>query len=104
MHDVAVLRGFNVQQAVSAEPGLDLIAFETVPCAKELRAISRLLRTESLGLPAWVSCSCSSASANSHGESLVGEHLFVCNAAPGAVARGCQVAPCCCRGVPTGDV
>ena len=89
-----------VRQAVTAEPGLDLIAFETVPCAKELRAISRLLRTESLGLPAWVSCSCSTASANSHGESLVGEYPRGCiMCISGTSIRVClQGAPCCLQG------
>lgn len=63
-------------QAIAGQPGVDLIAFETVPCLKELRAISRLLRTESFGVPAWVSCSARSCTATSHGEQLIGESPF----------------------------
>lgn len=62
-------------QAVAGEAGeaaLDVIAFETVPCLKELRAISRLMRTEFPGTPAWVSCSCRDAGHIAHGESLAG--------------------------------
>ena len=65
-------------QAVVGAPGIDLIAFETVPCLKELRAISRLLRTEPIGVPAWISCSAKSGTAISHGEDLIGEHpMFI---------------------------
>ena len=60
-------------QAVASAPGVDLIAFETVPCLKELRAISRLLRTEPIGVPAWISCSAKSGTSISHGEDLIGE-------------------------------
>ena len=59
-------------QAVAGEAALDVVAFETVPCLKELRAISRLMRTEFPGTPAWVSCSCRDASHTAHGESLAG--------------------------------
>lgn len=62
------------QQAVVDEPAIDILAFETVPCLKELRAITRLLNTEGFGKPAWVSCSCASATTVPHGESLVGAH------------------------------
>ena len=56
---------------------MDLLAFETVPCAAEVRAISRLLRTEGAcgGLPAWVSCSCRDQATVSGGQSLAGECL-----------------------------
>lgn len=59
-------------QAVANQPGLDLLAFETVPCLKELRAIARLLRTESFSVPAWISCSCREGTAIAHGEDLIG--------------------------------
>ena len=59
-------------QAVVGEAALDVVAFETVPCLKELRAISRLMRTEFPGTPAWVSCSCRDAGHIAHGESLAG--------------------------------
>ena len=59
-------------QAVAGEAALDVVAFETVPCMKELRAISRLMRTEFPGTPAWVSCSCRDAEHIAHGESLAG--------------------------------
>ena len=59
-------------QAVAGQAALDVVAFETVPCLKELRAISRLMRTEFPGTPAWVSCSCRDASHIAHGESLAG--------------------------------
>ncbi len=59
-------------QAVAREPGIDLLAFETVPCLKELRAISQLLRTEGFGIPAWISCSSKAGTAISHGEDLIG--------------------------------
>ena len=60
-------------QAVAGEAALDVVAFETVPCLKELRAISRLMRTEFPGTPAWVSCSCKDAEHIAHGESLAGD-------------------------------
>lgn len=62
-------------QAVVGEAALDVVAFETVPCLKELRAISRLMRTEFPGTPAWVSCSCRDAGHIAHGESLAGAAL-----------------------------
>ena len=61
-----------VLQAVAGEAALDVVAFETVPCLKELRAISRLMRTEFPGTPAWVACSCRDAGHIAHGESLAG--------------------------------
>ncbi|CAL8471158.1 g10700 [Coccomyxa elongata] len=80
-------------QAIAGQPGVDLIAFETVPCLKELRAISRLLRTESFGVPAWVSCSARSGTAISHGEDLIGECLPVMCEAESVVAVGVNCLP-----------
>ena len=61
-----------VMEAVAGEAALDVVAFETVPCLKELRAISRLMRAEFPGTPAWVACSCRDAGHIAHGESLAG--------------------------------
>ncbi|BDA46550.1 Homocysteine S-methyltransferase 1 [Coccomyxa sp. Obi] len=80
-------------QAIAGQPGIDLIAFETVPCLKELRAISRLLRTESVGVPAWVSCSARSGTAISHGEDLIEECLPVMCEADSVVAVGVNCLP-----------
>ncbi len=68
-----------VLQAVGGEAALDVVAFETVPCLKELRAISRLMRTEFPGTPAWVACSCRDAEHIAHGESLAGIFLLACH-------------------------
>ena len=76
-------------QAVAGEAALDVVAFETVPCLKELRAISRLMRMEFPGTPAWVSCSCKDAEHIAHGESLAGD-IPLCpdasSSAPGGAA------------------
>ena len=63
-------------QAVAGEAALDVVAFETVPCLKELRAISRLMRTEFPSTSAWVSCSCRDAGHIAHGESLAGAQSY----------------------------
>ena len=77
-------------QAVAHEPGVDMLAFETVSAAAELRAISRLLRTEGAAghLPAWVSCSCRDAGRAGGGASLAGECLPAVLDAPAVVAFG----------------
>ena len=62
----------DLLQAVAGDAALDVVAFETVPCLKELKAISRLMRTEFPGIPAWVSCSCRDAGRIAQGESLAG--------------------------------
>ena len=77
-------------QAVAHEPGVDILAFETVSAAVELRAISRLLRTEGAAghLPAWVSCSCRDAARAGGGASLAGECLPAVLDAPAVAAFG----------------
>jgi len=83
-----VLLIMGVLQAVAGEAGLDVIAFETVPCLKELRAISRLMRTEFPGSPAWVSCSCRDAGHIAHGESLAGRFPLCCSRPSSPAANG----------------
>ena len=58
----------DARQAVADEPGIDVLAFETIPCTKEVLAIERLLRTESFSKPAWISVCCKDAVHLSHGE------------------------------------
>ena len=72
------------------EPGVDMLAFETVSAAGELRAISRLLRTEGAAghLPAWVSCSCRDGARAGGGASLAGECLPAVLDASAVVAFG----------------
>ncbi|RUP52040.1 Homocysteine S-methyltransferase [Jimgerdemannia flammicorona] len=53
------------------EPGIDLIAFETIPSLQEAEAIRQLLCAEPTTIPCWVSFSCRDAHHVSHGESLV---------------------------------
>lgn len=55
-------------QVIAHDPTLDILAFETIPCAKEVAAIVRLLDSESFGKPAWLSMSCSDDTHTSHGE------------------------------------
>ncbi len=54
---------------VLADSGVDLLAFETVPCAVEAEAIVRLLEDAS-DVPAWISFSCRDDAHVSHGEPL----------------------------------
>ena len=84
------LKYSRMLQAVAHEPGVDVLAFETVPAAAELRAISRLLRTEGAcaHLPAWVACSCRDAVRACGGASLAGECLPAVLDAPAVVAFG----------------
>ncbi len=77
-------------QAVAHEPSVDVLAFETVPCEAEVRAIGRLLRTEGDAghLPAWVSCACRDEVATGAGDSLAGECLPAALGAPAVAAFG----------------
>ncbi|CAL5228224.1 g11314 [Coccomyxa viridis] len=79
--------------AVGGEAALDVVAFETVPCLKELRAISRLMRTEFPGTPAWVACSCRDAEHIAHGESLAEECLPAILEANNITALGVNCIP-----------
>ncbi|TPX31369.1 hypothetical protein SmJEL517_g05297 [Synchytrium microbalum] len=56
--------------ACLGEPGVDVLAFETVPKVSEARVIGDLMRREGFGVPAWVSFSCRDSRNVSHGESL----------------------------------
>ncbi|KAK9807910.1 hypothetical protein WJX73_000567 [Symbiochloris irregularis] len=62
-------------EAVAHETAIDLVAFETIPCAKELEAIARLARTQALPAPAWVSVSCKDDSHTCHGEDFAASCL-----------------------------
>ncbi|RUS12763.1 Homocysteine S-methyltransferase [Endogone sp. FLAS-F59071] len=53
-----------------AEPGIDLVAFETIPSLQEAEAIRQLLLAEPTPVPCWVSFSCRDDHRVSHGESL----------------------------------
>ena len=48
----------------------DIIAFETISNLKEAQAICHLLRTESMGKPAWLSFGCKDGASLTHGESF----------------------------------
>jgi homocysteine S-methyltransferase len=64
------LAGFHRERvALLASSGADLLAFETVPCLAEARALSRLLR-ELPGARAWISFSCRDERHVSHGEPI----------------------------------
>lgn len=64
-----------MMQAVAHETAIDIVAFETVPCAKELEAINRLVRTEAMPAPAWVSVSCKDDTHTCHGEDFAASCL-----------------------------
>lgn len=73
---------------------VDLLAFETIPCLKEARAVSRLLRTEGFGIPAWISFSCRNSSELSRpGELFSPDALRVAAEAPAVVAAGLNCTP-----------
>eukprot|EP00884_Botryococcus_braunii_P019466 jgi/Botrbrau1/6202/Bobra.0344s0042.2 len=75
--------------AISGLPDVDLLAFETIPCLAEARAIVRLLRTEGFGIPAWLSFSCGdSASLSRPGEPFAPDAVALACEAPAVVAVG----------------
>lgn len=76
------------EQAVEHEQGIDAIAFETVPCAKEVQAIAQLARTRCLPAPAWVSVSCRDDSHTSRGEDFAAACLPLLLEAASIVAVG----------------
>jgi homocysteine S-methyltransferase len=55
---------------LAATPGVDLIAFETIPCLLEVRAIATLLAAEYHALRAWISVTCRDGETLSSGEPL----------------------------------
>lgn len=55
----------RLQVMVQAEP--DLLAFETIPSASEVRVINHLLSTEYTQTPAWISCSAGSSASIADG-------------------------------------
>lgn len=54
----------------SQKAGADLLAFETVPCLVELRALLRLLAEEESTPPCWITVACRDASTLNSGEPL----------------------------------
>ena len=67
------LRAFHAErlQVLAAEAGIDVLAFETLPCAKEVAAVCDLLASgEAPSLPAWIALSCSDETGCVHGETL----------------------------------
>ncbi len=65
-----LLRFHRPRLEVLAETGADLLAFESIPCLDEAKAIARLLE-EIDHKPAWVSFCCRDEREVSHGETLV---------------------------------
>ncbi|GAX79820.1 hypothetical protein CEUSTIGMA_g7260.t1 [Chlamydomonas eustigma] len=55
---------------IRGHPGIDLLAFETIPCIQEAEAITRLLSTGGYGIPAWVSFSCKDGEHTCHVERI----------------------------------
>ena len=67
------LRAFHAERLkiLTAEAGIDVLAFETLPCAKEVAAVCDLLAAgEGPSLPAWIAVSCSGETGCVHGETL----------------------------------
>ncbi|KAG1655862.1 hypothetical protein FOA52_012512 [Chlamydomonas sp. UWO 241] len=58
---------------VRGHPAVDMIAFETIPCLKEVRAIVRLLDIEDYGVPAMVSLQCRDSATTARGEDVATE-------------------------------
>lgn len=63
------------------EAGADLLAIETVPAAKEARALARLLR-EHPNVKAWISFSCSEPLKLCNGDGLAATASLCCEEAP----------------------
>ncbi|KND01176.1 uncharacterized protein SPPG_04267 [Spizellomyces punctatus DAOM BR117] len=90
---VDVISSFHSQKAriLVNQPGIDILAFETVPCLMEAQAIAHACKTDPLlsQTPAWVTFSCRG---DMKGEVCHGENLTDCVAAlldvPSIVAVG----------------
>lgn len=76
---------------VLADSGADLLAFETIPCAREAEALVRLLEDFS-HIPAWICFSCCDETHVCHGEPL-SDCVAVANDAPSCVAVGVNCTP-----------
>ncbi|TPX42422.1 hypothetical protein SeMB42_g04950 [Synchytrium endobioticum] len=57
-------------QAMLSQPGVDILAFESIPKLSEGRVINDLMRKEGLNVPAWVAYTCKDAENVSHGETF----------------------------------
>ena len=84
--DLAAFHRPQVEALAAAGP--DLLAFETVPCLREVEAIRDLLgEGAAAGVPAWVSLSCRDAQATGAGDS-VAECARALAGCPGVAAVG----------------
>jgi homocysteine S-methyltransferase len=79
----------RLEVLVAGEP--DVIAFETVPCAREAEAIARVVE-EFPEVPAWVGFSCRNQREVSHGESLA-ECISIVADGDSIVAAGINCTP-----------
>ena len=75
-------------QAVAHESAIDVLAFETIPCAKELQAIEQILRIEVGPAPAWVSVSSKDSTHISQGEDYAAACLPLLTSCKQIVAVG----------------
>jgi homocysteine S-methyltransferase len=87
-----------------AQTGPDLLAFETVPCEVELRAILRLLQEgEEKGdvslPPCWITVACRDGTHLNSGDSLESCAKAIVDAAAAAAASGSSLAPIVAFGV-----
>ncbi len=76
---------------VLVDSGADLLAFETIPCAREAEALVRLLE-DFPHIPAWICFSCCDETHVCHGEPL-SDCVAVANDAPSCVAVGVNCTP-----------
>lgn len=88
------ISAFHIERAkiFLSEPGVDILAFETVPCLLETKAIAQACSADPVlsRTPAWVSFSCSTDTDDglvSHGEKL-SECIDVLKRAPNIVGVG----------------
>ena len=72
--DAALAEFHRPRLQVLADAGADLLAFETIPCLREARVLSNLLR-EFPDVSAWISFSCRDGEHNCEGE-----HIGACAA------------------------
>jgi homocysteine S-methyltransferase len=69
LDDIALADFHRPRLQVLADAGADLLACETIPCLREARVLSSLLR-EFPDTPAWISFSCKDGEHNCEGENI----------------------------------
>jgi homocysteine S-methyltransferase len=69
LDDIALADFHRPRLQVLADAGADLLACETIPCLREARVLSSLLR-EFPDTPAWISFSCEDGEHNCEGENI----------------------------------